>query len=216
MQPRQLIAALAGALVAALIGYAAARTVTADSSPQASPSSSSLILTPATVADPTAYPSSAETPPASGHSRVVTAVEVPELALDNGPGDVEPQPDYFALAESFAADFGAAHESRDLGHLLDTLHPRIPSAFGGERCEAYVSQTLGSISDMVVLIVDRPTTFELLSPSGDLVFDNALPVYGEWAITSTGERMTFAFHLVLTDEGPRWLTTCGIPEPAAA
>jgi hypothetical protein len=122
-----------------------------------------------------------------------------------GPSDAE-------IAAAFVTSFNAAHANADLGHLLGSIHPSVPHAFGAASCRTYIEATAGSIWDMAVVSVSDRTEYSLASPDGPVVFPDALPVSATWTIAHTGEEQSIVFHLapIAGTSELGWLTQCGI------
>jgi hypothetical protein len=224
-----IVAVVVAVVVAALLG-AGARAVLHDSDP-VRPSAaieSNPPRDPTPVAAVALAPSApvATTPPATPTSTTATStVGAPPVLADapvaHAPVSVEPTPpqraragvDHAADVADWIARFDAAHQARDLGFLLDTLHPTVSESYGTSVCEGYVESTMGSVHDVEVLRVGDPTPFEFPANSGQI--RETVPVTARWTETPTGNSAVVDFHLVPTPSGYAWLTTCGTKLPTA-
>ena len=195
-----------------LIGYGATALVRSHNSTPAQQTQTSSVTVSSVVAPPDFSIPTPQVPVEEVPAERVIATDQGDAAAP-APAEIV---EHRAAAERFVMSFDLAHQSGDVGYLLATLHPKVSAGFGVEQCSEYVRQTLGSIRDMRVLLIAEPTTYELQGPTGPLTFNDALPVYGEWEITATGERHSFEFHLAPTDSGYAWLTTCGQPKATEA
>ncbi len=118
-----------------------------------------------------------------------------------------------ADVETWATEFSSAHVDRNLEYLEQTLNPAVADAYGQEICTAYIAETAGSVRSVRVLNVDHPASYSLPSPVGDLRFEDAVEVVARWTITNTGEEAVAEFHLIPSQAGFTWLTTCGQRPP---
>lgn len=116
------------------------------------------------------------------------------------------------IVDRFVATFGTAHSRGDVAHLLETIHPAIPHAFGSSTCREYVDATAGSIEQMTVVSVGERHQFRLPGPEGALLFENAIPVEATWVVSHSGEAQTITFHLapIAGTDQVGWLTQCGV------
>lgn len=170
---------------------------------------SSPVVAETAVADaaPIATDVAVETP--EPEATVETAPPVapapPENPEPAGPSDEE-------IVERFVAAFGTAHGRGDVAHLLETIHPAIPHAFGSSTCRTYVEATAGSIEQMTVVSVGERHRFTLPGPEGALTFEDAIPVEATWVVSHSGEAQTITFHLapIAGTDQVGWLTQCGV------
>jgi hypothetical protein len=202
------LATLVAALIASLLAFTVTRSLRGDQEP--GPLVPVALETPSTFTAPITSTTEVAPPEPASPPAMSLAVEprpAPEAAVSI---------DWTTQAEDFATAFGTAHTTSDIDHLLATLHPVVFTTFGYDTCSDYVASTMGSIRDLRVLLVGEPTSYELTSPGGPVLFDDAIAVFGEWYVSSSGERQSFEFHLVPTAVGLAWLTTCGQSKVASA
>ncbi len=114
-----------------------------------------------------------------------------------------------AMIDSFFERFIAAHENRDADHLIETLHPAIPEAFGAQVCSDYVRNTTGSLAGFEILSIGQPGTVELDTPSGTIVIEDTHAFSIEFTLTD-GSTFQNDANLGLVDGEPHWLTRCGV------
>lgn len=209
---------LVATLVVSLLAFGGTRALRGDQEPARLvpvTSESSATYTPSSTAPSTSTSTSTSPSPSVPRSSEPEAPRTPSLVIQPTPEQAD-SIDWTTQAEDFAAAFGTAHATRNIDHLLATLHPVVFTTFGYDTCSDYVEATMGSIRDLRVLLVGEPATYELASPSGPVLFDDAIAVFGEWYVSSGSERQSFEFHLVPTAVGLTWLTTCGQPKVASA
>ncbi len=112
-----------------------------------------------------------------------------------------------AVAEFFD-QFVSDHVEGDAEHLLATLHPAVPVAFGESVCTDYVESTTGSIIGAEVLSVGEVSELELDTPNGPITFPEAIPFSIEFTLADDTNVLNDG-NLVLDDGEPNWLTRCG-------
>jgi hypothetical protein len=134
------------------------------------------------------------------------SIPVPASEVDPEP---EPVRDIETEIAMFITSFSDAHTNGDLGYLLNTLHPAIYDFFGPQTCADYVEATLGSITDMASLGAGPELSFTLLNGADELTFEPSYSVAAQWTETPTDITNVVTFHVVDTDLGFFWLTTCG-------
>ncbi len=114
-----------------------------------------------------------------------------------------------AMIDSFFERFIAAHENRDADHLIETLHPAIPEAFGAQVCSDYVRNTTGSLAGFEILSIGQPGTVELDTPSGTIVIEDTHAFSIEFTLNDGSTFLNDA-NLGLVDGEPNWPTRCGV------
>lgn len=169
--------------------------------------------TTATVAEAPIAPADVATEVVAESDPSTEMVETAPPVAPAPPESTEPAtPSDEDIVDRFVAAFGTAHGRGDVAHLLETIHPAIPHAFGSSTCRTYVEATAGSIEQMTVVSVGERHRFTLPGPEGALVFDDAIPVEATWVVSHSGEAQTITFHLapIVGTDQVGWLTQCGV------
>jgi hypothetical protein len=113
-----------------------------------------------------------------------------------------------AEVAEFFTGFVNDHLEGDSDHLLATLHPAVPLAFGEAACTEYVKRTTGSIVGAEVLSVGIVSEIELTTPNGPISFPEAIPFSVEFTLADDTTVVNDG-NLASHDGETNWLTRCG-------
>lgn len=121
----------------------------------------------------------------------------------------DPQAAAETVVDEFLVGFVEDHAAGDVDHLLATLHPAVPLAFGESACSEYVTRTAGSITGADTVSVGLPVALDLDTPNGAVTFPEAIPFTVEFTLTDGSTVMNDA-NLAIHDGTAHWLTRCGV------
>lgn len=133
----------------------------------------------------------------------------PQVETAAAEASIDPQAAAEVTVDEFLIGFVGDHVAGDVDHLLATLHPAVPLAFGETVCSEYVARTAGSITGADTVSVGLPVSLDLETPNGVITFPEAIPFTVEFTLTDGSTVMNDA-NLALHDGTGHWLTRCGV------
>ncbi len=160
--------------------------------------------------------STAAAPTTTSLATATTSVEevVADETMLNAPVDVAGPTEGPSYAEAliavsdFVTSFDEAQANLDVDFLVQTLDPATQTAFGEEACLDYLTETVGSVSEVELMRMGKSISYVYNTPAGSVVIPNAWPV--ELAVTVQGARQILFGHFIYDGDQVTWLTNCSL------